>query len=88
MRKLAPKNHGLEVKEKQEKQKQNIDLSMSTNDNILKTMIKYNIPKVYSEIIDIYPKDCIYILHKRPPYIKKKSVKTLIKFSSFFKRYL
>jgi hypothetical protein len=36
---------------------------------ILKTMIKYNIPKAYSEIIDIYPKDCIYILHKRPPYI-------------------
>jgi len=77
LRKLAPKNHGLEVEEKQEKQKQNIDLSMSTNDNTLKTMIKYNIPKVYSEIIDIYPKDCIYILHKRPPYIyfKKKICK-------------
>jgi len=40
-------------------------------------MIKYNIPKAYSEIIDIYPKDCIYILHKRPPYIffKKKICK-------------
>jgi dihydroneopterin aldolase len=33
LRKLTPKNHGLEVEEKQEKQKQNIDLSMTTNDN-------------------------------------------------------
>jgi len=48
---------------------------MSTNDNHSKNHNKYNIPKVYSEIIDIYPKDFIYILHKRPPYIKKQICK-------------
>jgi len=63
LRKLTPKNHGLEVEEKQEKQKQNIDLSMTTNDNHSKNHKKCNIPKVYSEIIDIYPKDCIYLLY-------------------------
>jgi hypothetical protein len=31
---------------------------------ILKTIIKYNIPKVYSEIIDIYPKEyCILYIN-------------------------
>jgi dihydroneopterin aldolase len=44
LRKLAPKNHGLEVEEKQEKQKQNIDLSMSTNDNHSKNHDKIQYP--------------------------------------------
>jgi hypothetical protein len=31
---------------------------------ILKTIIKYNIPKVYSEIIDIYPREyCIFYIN-------------------------
>jgi hypothetical protein len=55
---------------------------------ILKTITKYNIPKVYSEIIDIYPKDCIFYINVLLIFKKKIAVKTLTKFSSFFKRYL
>jgi len=87
LRKLTPKNHGLEVEEKQEKQKQNI-CQWPQMIIILKTITKYNIPKVYSEIIDIYPKDCIFYINVLLIFKKKITVKTLTKFSSFFKRYL
>jgi len=55
---------------------------------ILKTIIKYNIPKVYSEIIDICPREyCIFYINSLL-ILKKNTAKTLIKFSSFFERYL